>query len=84
MLTPVPMAPRRTIAAWCLYDLANSVYAAVIPATVWSAYYAGVIVGDAGAGAQWWGRSVSLMMIIVAVCAMVFILVTRKATEQIA
>ncbi|MEW5702496.1 MAG: MFS transporter [Candidatus Zixiibacteriota bacterium] len=65
------MIPRwarsRTIVSWCLYDLANSVYAAVIPATVWSAYYAGVIVGSAGEGARWWGRAVSATMVFVAV-----------------
>lgn len=67
MAAPVPMAPRRTLASWCLYDFANSVYAAVIPATIWSAYYAGVIVGSAGEGARWWGRAVSLIMVVVAV-----------------
>ena len=60
-------ARKRTIVSWCLYDLANSVYAAVIPATVWSAYYAGVIVGSAGEGARWWGRAVSATMVFVAV-----------------
>jgi len=60
-------ARNRAVVSWCLYDLANSVYAAVIPATVWSAYYAGVIVGNAGEGARWWGRAVSATMIFVAV-----------------
>jgi UMF1 family MFS transporter len=59
-------ARTRPIIAWCLYDLANSVYAAVIPATIWSAYYAGAIVGGAE-GAQWWGRAVSATMLFVAV-----------------
>ena len=56
----------KPIIGWCLYDLANSVYAAVIPATIWSAYYAGAIVGGPE-GAQWWGRAVSATMLIVAV-----------------
>jgi UMF1 family MFS transporter len=60
-------ARNRAVVSWCLYDLANSVYAAVIPATVWSAYYAGVIVGSAGEGARWWGRAVAATMIFVAV-----------------
>jgi UMF1 family MFS transporter len=58
-------ARSKPIIGWCLYDLANSVYAAVIPATVWSAYYAGAIVGGAE-GAQWWGRAVSATMLFVA------------------
>ncbi len=64
------MIPRwsrtKPIIGWCLYDLANSVYAAVIPATIWSAYYAGAIVGGPE-GAQWWGRAVSVTMLFVAV-----------------
>ncbi len=56
------------VASWCLYDFANSTYAAVIPATIWAAYYADVIVGGhGGEGALWWGRAVSLTMFLVAV-----------------
>jgi UMF1 family MFS transporter len=58
---------RKAVAGWCLYDFANSIYAAVIPATIWSAYYAGAIVGnEAGQGDLWWGRVVSLSMLLVA------------------
>ena len=54
--------------SWCLYDFANSFYAAVIIATVWAAYYANEIVGNqAGAGDLWWGRAVSASMLAVAV-----------------
>ena len=59
-------AKTKPIIGWCLYDLANSVYAAVIPATIWSAYYAGAIVGGPE-GAQWWGRAVSATMLFVAI-----------------
>lgn len=59
-------ARTKPIIGWCLYDLANSVYAAVIPATIWSAYYAGAIVGGPE-GAQWWGRAVSVTMLFVAI-----------------
>jgi UMF1 family MFS transporter len=59
---------RRVLAAWCLYDFANSWYVAVIPATIWSAYYATYIVGnEAGLGDAWWGRVVSASMLFVAV-----------------
>jgi MFS transporter, UMF1 family len=58
---------RKAVAGWCLYDFANSIYAAVIPATIWSAYYAKSIVGnEAGQGDLWWGRAVSLSMLLVA------------------
>jgi MFS transporter, UMF1 family len=58
---------RKAVAGWCLYDFANSIYAAVIPATIWSAYYANRIVGnETGQGDLWWGRAVSLSMLLVA------------------
>lgn len=59
---------RREIISWCLYDFANSIYAAVIVATVWAAYYTNAIVGnDAGAGDLWWGRAISGAMLLVAI-----------------
>jgi len=58
---------RKTIASWCLYDFANSIYVAVIPATIWAAYYANKVVGnEAGQGDLWWGRVVSATMLFVA------------------
>lgn len=47
---------RKRVAAWCLYDFANSTYSAVIPATVFSVYYTAVVVGNEdGRGDFWWG-----------------------------
>ncbi|MBI2162129.1 MAG: MFS transporter [Candidatus Rokubacteria bacterium] len=58
---------RRTIAAWTLYDFANSSFAAIIQATIWPAYYANLVVGNAeGRGDFWWGLAVSTSMILVA------------------
>lgn len=58
---------KKTIASWCLYDFANSIYVAVIPATIWAAYYANKVVGnEAGQGDLWWGRVVSATMLFVA------------------
>lgn len=58
---------KHTIAVWCLFDFANSIYYAVIPATIWSAYYATVIVGnDSGQGDLWWGRVISTSMLVIA------------------
>lgn len=57
----------KKIFSWCLFDFANSSYSAVITATVFPVYYANVIVGNAdGLGDLWWGRSISLSMVVVA------------------
>jgi len=57
---------RKTIASWCLYDFANSFYV-VLPAVVWQIYYQRVIVGnEQGLGDLWWGRAISLSMLLVA------------------
>jgi UMF1 family MFS transporter len=62
--------PRRTIVAWLLYDFANSAYVAVIPATVYAKYYALSVVGnERGEGDFWWGLSVTLSMVIVALAS---------------
>jgi UMF1 family MFS transporter len=59
--------PRRTVVAWLLYDFANSAFVAVIPATVYSKYYALSVVGnERGEGDFWWGLSVTISMGIVA------------------
>ena len=61
-------AARRTIRAWMVYDFANSAFSAIVQATVFPAYYANVVVGNAdGRGDFWWGALVSLSMVIVAV-----------------
>jgi len=53
-----------------LYDFANSAFVAVIPATVYSKYYALVVVGnERGEGDFWWGLSVTTSMAIVALAA---------------
>jgi UMF1 family MFS transporter len=66
----VAPAPRRAIVAWLLYDFANSAYVAVIPATVYSKYYALSVVGnERGEGDFWWGVAVTLSMAIVALAS---------------
>ncbi len=60
-------SPRRTIVAWTLYDFANSAFAAIVLATIYPAYYANVVVGNAeGRGDFWWGLAVSTSMMLVA------------------
>ena len=65
ILLAVPPSARRTIVAWTLYDFANSAFAAIVLSTVYPAYYAGVVVGNAdGRGDFWWGSAVSTAMVI--------------------
>lgn len=60
-------SPRRTIVAWTLYDFANSAFSAIVYATVFPAYYANTVVGNAdGRGDFWWGLTVSVSMAVVA------------------
>lgn len=71
---------RKLVAAWVLFDFANSVYPAVITATVFALYYANTIVGnDAGQGDLWWGRILAFSMFSVAVSSPVLGSVADKA-----
>ena len=64
-----PRRSRWAVPAWCLYDVANSTYAAVIVGTVFSTYYTKVVVGNEdGRGDFWWGAvAINVSAIIVAV-----------------
>jgi UMF1 family MFS transporter len=71
---------RKIVAAWASYDFANSVFSAVIMATVFSVYFADVVVGnDAGLGDLWWGRVLSTSMLIVALSSPVLGSVSDRA-----
>jgi MFS transporter, UMF1 family len=81
-LRAVPPASldRRRVLAWCFYDFANSAYSAVIIATVFSVYFARVIVGnETGRGDQVWGWAVSCSMVVVALTAPVLGAVADRA-----
>jgi len=59
---------RKQVAAWALFDFANSAYPAVISAAIFGAYYANTVVGnESGLGDLWWTRAMSLSVLIVAV-----------------
>lgn len=63
-------ALNRAVVAWTLYDFANSAFVAVIPATVYSKYYALSVVGNQrGEGDFWWGSAVTVSMTLVALSA---------------
>ena len=57
----------KQVAAFALYDFANSAYSAVIVATVFAVYYAQSVVGnETGEGDLWWGRVMSVSVLFVA------------------
>ena len=57
---------KKQIVSWCLFDFANSSYSAVIAAVVFQVYYINAVVGNAaGSGDLWWGRAISLSMLVV-------------------
>ena len=59
---------KRQVGAWALFDLANSVYPAVITSVVFQVYYINTVVGNTDSiGDWWWGRAVSLSALIVAI-----------------
>jgi UMF1 family MFS transporter len=59
---------RKQVISWCLFDFANSSYSAVIAAVVFQVYYINVIVGnEGGKGDLWWGRAISLSMLVVSI-----------------
>src|SRR5512141_1413034 len=58
---------RKHVISWCLFDFANSSYSAVIAAVVFPVFYTNIIVGNsAGGGDLWWGRAISVSMLLTA------------------
>jgi UMF1 family MFS transporter len=70
MADPPESLRRRPVVAWTLYDFANSTYIAVIPGTMYAAYYTRAVVGnEQGRGDFWWGLAITTSMAIVALCS---------------
>jgi UMF1 family MFS transporter len=59
---------KSVIAAWSLFDFANSSFAMIMVTFVYPLYYAGVIVND-GKGDLYWGIAMSSSMLLVALIA---------------
>ncbi len=60
-------APRRTIAAWALYDWANSAFATLVVTFVFATYFTQAFAPDTDTGTAWWSRAIVLSALIVAV-----------------
>lgn len=58
---------RRGLAAWCLYDWANSAFPTVITTFVFAAYFTKGVAADEVSGASQWGVAMSLSALAVAV-----------------
>lgn len=53
-------ASSRSLAAWCLYDWANSAFSTVIITFVYSVYFARGIIGDETQGSAVWGYAIAI------------------------
>ncbi len=60
---------RGALIAWSLYDWATSAYAALIQTFLFPAYFARAIAPDAATGTAWWGNTMGLAGLAIAVLA---------------
>jgi MFS transporter, UMF1 family len=69
-----PLAPRREVFAWAMYDFANSGYTTVVLTSIFNAYFVGVVAGGAsgftaGLGTLLWTMAVSVPNAVVLISA---------------
>jgi len=57
---------RRTIAAWCLYDWANSAFTTLVVTFIYSTYFVQAFVDDVGRGTALWSRGIVISSILIA------------------
>ena len=57
---------QKTILGWCFYDFANSAFTTIVVTFIYSAYFAAGIVGDEAIGQVYWGNTVTICAIIIA------------------
>jgi len=60
---------RGPLIAWSLYDWATSAYAALIQTFLFPAYFARAIAPDAATGTAWWGQTMGMAGLFIAVLA---------------
>jgi MFS transporter, UMF1 family len=58
---------RRALAAWCLYDWANSAFPTVIETFIFSAFFARAVASDVATGTEQWGYALAAAGVAVAV-----------------
>ena len=59
---------KKGLAAWCLYDWANSAFPTVITTFVFAAYFTKGVAADQVSGTSQWGVAMSLSALAVAIC----------------
>ena len=61
--------PRRTLAAWAMFDWANSAFSTLVVTFVYATYFTTAIAADEVTGTAQWSRAVGLSGVLVAVLA---------------
>jgi UMF1 family MFS transporter len=60
-------ASKRALAAWCLYDWANSAFPTVVITFVFAAYFTEAVAADRETGTAMWGNGQTLSALVIAV-----------------
>jgi UMF1 family MFS transporter len=58
---------RRAVAAWCLYDWANSAFPSVITTFVFATYFTQAVAPDPVTGTAWWGHAQAVAGLAIAI-----------------
>ena len=69
MTDPAAAATRKTVAAWCLYDWANSAFNTLVITFVYSTYFSEAFASDPGRGTALWSSGVTISYLLIAVLA---------------
>ena len=72
MVKALDKGDRRALASWCLYDWANSAFPTVIVTFVFATYFTGSVALDKVTGTAYWGYTMSLSALAVAIVAPIF------------
>ena len=72
MVEELDKGDRRALASWCLYDWANSAFPTVIVTFVFATYFTGSVALDKVTGTAYWGYTMSLSALAVAIVAPIF------------
>ncbi|HEY4133791.1 MAG TPA: MFS transporter [Alphaproteobacteria bacterium] len=67
-----PKTSRRALVAWCLYDWANSAFAAVVLTFVFAAYFTQGVAKDEVVATSQWGYALTLSAIAIAILSPIF------------
>lgn len=66
------MKVTKNIIGWVMYDFANSSFTTIIVTVIYSVYFRDVVVGSEELGTAYWGRAVSISMLLVGLSAPIF------------